>query len=169
MTTSHTHRAQYCISAIGIFFHALATKWSAETRNRVSRIVITETVSHGRMRASANQRVIARNNRLLRTITAARRQCRRSALTLFSPRAEKYFLVEIYTYTYTYCTLQCFFSSTLCERTFVPSYESTKVRKYFQSTKVLLFIYVYNVVHVVVHVKQLTFVLGSFFCTRVSC
>ena len=152
MTTSHTHRAQYCISAIGIFFHALATKWSAETRNRVSRIVITETVSHGRMRASANQRVIARNNRLLRTITAARRQCRRSALTLFSPRAEKYFLVEIYTYTYTYCTLQCFFSSTLCERTFVPSYESTSFH-----------------LRVVVHVKQLTFVLGSFFCTRVSC
>ena len=107
MTTSHTHRAQYCISAIGIFFHALATKWSAETRNRVSRIVITETVSHGRMRASANQRVIARNNRLLRTITAARRQCRRSALTLFSPRAEKYFLVEIYTYTYSTCTCTC--------------------------------------------------------------
>ena len=33
------------ISAIGIFFHALATKWSAETRNRVSRFALTETAS----------------------------------------------------------------------------------------------------------------------------
>ena len=66
------------------------------------------------MRASANQGGVARNSRLLRIMTAARRQCRRSALLAVFSRvfARTLLFVFLVTSTVRVCFFALFFRIT---------------------------------------------------------